>query len=416
MTGSRTVSEGRQAGRMPATPDTSQKPAIPAATDRPIATIVGSLPPLRGISPYCRALALALANLGSVDFISFRSMYPSRFYPGHSEVDSSAALPHHPRLRILRTLTWYNPASWVMAAFRIRSPVVHLQWWSPPLGPIYLTLAVLTRLRRRRLITTVHNVNPHEPSRLASAFTRVLCALSHRVIVHTPRSLDALHNSYGIPRRRIRVISHGPLTPPYPPHTTRAQARETLGLPSDAAVILVFGAIRRYKGLDIASRAFDLVSGRAGHARLLVAGVPWGASKDIESLTASPKIIAHLRYIPEQAMADYFLASDLAILPYLRFSGQSGIGMMALSFALPLIVSDVGGLPELVSDRDSVVPPGNADRLAERILQIIADAALADRLRAQSADLARRYGWPNVARETFGVYCGNGAIHNAGPR
>jgi glycosyltransferase involved in cell wall biosynthesis len=172
--------------------------------------------------------------------------------------------------------------------------------------------------------------------------------------------------------------------------------------------VLLFGAIRSYKGLDVALRAFADLREKMPEVRLLIAGKPWEnwASYDalIRSLGIAPIVGTDLRYIPAGEVAKFFLAADLVILPYRRFDAQSGVGAAALAFQKPLIVTDVGGLPDLVADRGSVVPPGDWKALAEKMGQCLSDSERLSKMVRNSARLREAASWTEIAKKTVPVY------------
>ena len=129
--------------------------------------ILGSFPPLRALSNYCLALTRALARDCPINFLSFKAIYPPFLYPGRKlKMDHTFETFESNNLVISRRLTWYNPLTWVKAALTTKAGLLHAQWWSLPLGPIYLTILMGFRLRRIPVVITIHNVRPHEKSSL----------------------------------------------------------------------------------------------------------------------------------------------------------------------------------------------------------------------------------------------------------
>jgi glycosyltransferase involved in cell wall biosynthesis len=171
---------------------------------------------------------------------------------------------------------------------------------------------------------------------------------------------------------------------------------------------LFFGHIRPYKGLDVLLRAFRLVSGVVEDAVLIMAGVPWADSEPpdrlIRDLGLEARVLTSFRFIPEGEVEAFFAASDVVVLPYTRFDAQSGAGTLALSFGKPLVVTAVGGLPELAGDARAVVPPNDPEALAQAIRAVLEDAELRARLQEESKKRARLFGWDNVAVKTREVY------------
>ncbi len=330
-------------------------------------------------------------------------MYPSWLYPG-SDQSADAVLPEVPGVHVRRILSWYNPLSWLSAGLRLRGDVVHAQWWSWILAPIYATVLSVARLRGKRVLLTVHNVAPHEGGRLRSLLNRLVLRFGDRFVVHSPRNVEALQ---GLVRRPIDVIGHGLLRAPKRGLTVR-EARASLGLAANAKVVLAFGNIRPYKGLDVLIRAFDRVRALVPSAVLLVGGQPWGSARPYEQLVnemgLTDSVRLHLGYIPESQIETFFVASDVVALPYTRFDGASGVGSLVLPFGQPLVVSDVGGLTDLVDCPEAVVPPGDPESLANTLVRVLTDDALRARFAAGSRRRARDFEWGPIAEETARLY------------
>lgn len=384
--------------------------AMPSAQDRDTATecparitIVGTLPPLKAISGYCEGLAMALARRTRVEFLSFQALYPAALYPGRSPSDDSQPTPRHENLQIFTKLAWYNPFSWLSAGLHSRGEVVSIQWWSLPVAPMLLTIALLARLRGRPVATTVHNVIPHAgKGRLFTLFSRLLFALSDLLIVHSEHNAGALRRRYALAPERVAVLPMGAADFAHGRDISRSQARRHLSLPGDRRVLLLFGALRGYKGWDIALEALPAIRDAHPNALLLIAGESWEPEEHYRARVRDIGVTGHVRldlhYIPEPDIHLYFSAADMVLLPYRHFEAQSGAGVSALSYGLPLVVSDCGSLPELVRDRASVVPTGDAATLAQRISEILASPLLYAKLAADSSELAAQHSWDESCR------------------
>jgi glycosyltransferase involved in cell wall biosynthesis len=359
--------------------------------------MIGSLPPTKGVSAYTAQLlgALALRSDMDVEFIGFRSIYPRWAYPGGDPQESSVERPARvPNVRYRGGLSWYNPLSWAWAGLRLRGDVVHAQWWSYALAPVYAVALAPARLRGKRIVLTAHNIEPHEGGLLRRLANRAVFRFAHRFIVHSEANKTTLQRMLRCDPGRITVLPHGVLESTRT-GMSRPTARLRLGLPGDARVVLCFGNIRPYKGVDVLLRAFAEVARDDPRATLLVAGQPWGDwapyARLIDELDLSDRVRAHLQYIPAGEIEQYFIAADLVVLPYTHFDAQSGVGTRALPFGRPLVVTNTGGLSDLVLDPDAVVPAGDAHALARAITRVLADNAVRDQpqysggMRSQSA-------------------------------
>ena len=372
-------------------------------------TLVGTLPPIKGVSPYCLALARSLEGHVSLEFLGFRSLYPDFLYPGGTRTD-----PHHqPPLRwhntrVRNLLTYYNPLSWIWAGLSLQGEIVHAQWWSYVLAPPYAVLLALARLRGRRCVLTVHNVLPHEQSRVSKLLNRAIVRFGSQFIVHTERNREELVRLLGIPAGRIHVVPHGVLEPAPIRGTGREEARRRLGIPLGVPVVLHFGNIRDYKGVDVLLKAMGGVIQEQPQALLVLAGKPWGSwqpyARIIQDLGLERHVREQLRFIQPGEVEDFFAAADVVALPYQYFDSQSGVGAMALSFGRAMVVTDVGGLPDLVRDPQSVVPPGEPHALARAVLRILSDPGLRQRLEEDAWGLRDHYQWKDIAQATVAVY------------
>ena len=377
--------------------------------NRVTVSLVGTLPPVKGVSAYTAQLLGALAHDPDVgvEFAGFRRIYPRRAYPGGDPDEAGLATPAFDDVRIRNSITWYNPLSWITAGFALRGDVVHAQWWSYALAPVYVTMLVIARLRGKRVLLTVHNVEPHEGGIAKRVLNRIVFRLGHAYIVHSEQNRAALQHAVGGDPSRITVLPHGVLDTPRS-GISRATARERLGLPRDARVILCFGNIRAYKGVDVLLRAFAVVLRDEPDALLLIAGKPWEDWSPykvlIDELGIADRVRCFLDYIPTPEIEAYFVAADLVALPYTHFDAQSGVGTRALPFGRPLVVSNVGGLPELVMETAAVVPPSNPEALAQAITRILGDPAMRDRMAVDSLTIAGALGWDRIAMHTVELY------------
>ena len=379
-------------------------------TGRASVTMLGALPPWRGVSFYTCRLLQALGSRPDVDmeFLDFASLYPPRLYPGGDPRDKTESAPTFSRVRVRRFLTWYNPLSWLWAGLTLKGDVVHAQWWSAVLAPVYLTVLALARLRGRRVVLTLHNIQPHESGRWQCWLNHALYRLAGHFIVHSQRNAEALVADYEPSADRVSVIPHGVPARGRASENAKRDARRELTLPRLGPVILAFGNIRRYKGLDVLLRSFRRLLDEGQEPTLAIVGQPWDSFEQyanlIDELDLGARVRTWLEYVPEEKVETFFVAADLAVLPYTRFDGQSGVAALAISFGLPLLVTDVGGLPDLVDDERVVVPPNDLEALANAMLAILKDGGLRLKLAADSKRRAGELDWGSIARQTVGVY------------
>jgi glycosyltransferase involved in cell wall biosynthesis len=372
--------------------------------------MLGTLPPWRGVAAYTGHIVTEIDAIDSVDleFIDFTSLYPRFLYPGGDPVDPSGRKLELKRVTVRRLLAWYNPLTWIWAGLTLRGQVVHAQWWTHALAPIYLVVLGLARLRGRRVVLTVHNVVPHDSSRWQQMLYKMVMRLADHFVVHAQRNVNALTALHHRAAGKTSVIPHGPNTGPREGAQGKPEARQALGLAGSDHILLAFGNIRPYKGLDVLLRATRRVLDAGRNVTLVVAGQPWGDFEPYHKLIADLRLERHVRmhlgFIPEADISTFFAAADLAVYPYLQFDAQSGAAIDALAHGVPAVVSDVGGLPDLVPDRRAVVPPNDPAALADALVSLLDDGALRERLARDSQRLAQELGWDRIAARTARLY------------
>lgn len=277
--------------------------------------------------------------------------------------------------------------------------IVHFQW---------LPVQALDRHllpRHRPLVLTSHDILPREPRRGQLAAQRRLYERFDAIVTHSNAGRRRLVRELGVEGERVHVIAHGafahlaeraPGQPvPPPPHRT------------DKAVVLMFGLLRPYKGIDVLLRAWRGVEDQAPieEAELWIAGLP---KMDLAGLRAElpPGVRLDARYIDEQELPAYFERADLIVLPYLQ-ADQSGVLFAALAFGKPLLLSDVGGFPELAEDTGAarVVPAGDALALGAALRELLGDrAALTEMCVKARAATRGHYSWRSVANAHLRLY------------
>lgn len=385
----------------------------PETPDRPLPRVLllGAFPPqAQGIPGYCGALATALAARGPVHALGFKAMYPRRLFPGvKAAMDPTARPPRAEHLTVAHSLAWYNPLGWCWHAGRTPADVVHIQWWSLPLFPVCLTFAVAARLRRKPTVITVHNVLPHETSPWFRRASRVLYRFADCLMVHSAANREQLLEHFQLPAERVVHIPMG-IGDTAADLPNRQAAREALGVPADAPTLLFFGTIRPYKGLADLLRALAAVRTRHPDVQLLIAGKPWEAWEPYQAIIdhegLGDCVHTTLDYIPEADVNTYFAAADLAVLPYTHFDAQSAAGAQLLAAGKPLIVTETGGLPDLVGhDPRWIAPPRDPAALAKKIGAFLDNPAAGAAAFTEIAATTREtMSWEAAAAAHWGTY------------
>jgi glycosyltransferase involved in cell wall biosynthesis len=239
----------------------------------------------------------------------------------------------------------------------------------------------------------------------------LLYETADRIIVHSRAAKRLLIERFHAPASKVHVIAHGNLADFAKP-VSQAQARKHLGLSSATGVVLFFGIIREYKGLDDLIRAFAIVRDHLPRTHLLIVGHPYRrtAMRPYYALLRKYHLmeITHLRlnYVPYTELGIYFGAADLVALPY-KHTYDSGVLPTAYTFRRPVITTEVGGLAETVDIGRSglVVPPGDIAQLASAIVELLSDRKRLQQMGDYAYRLAHtRHNWSAIAKMTAEVY------------
>lgn len=346
--------------------------------------------------PYDHALCAALARTGATVRLQTGAF-------GYGDVPAAEGFtrverfhrwaPGRPGSRV-RTLARaaQHPADMLRYRRAARAAeVVHFQWLALQQLDVHL-------LPRRPLVLTAHDVLPREPRGRQRAAQRRLYDRVDDVIVHSEHGRGRLTGELGLDPARVHVIPHGVLD-----ELTRVEARmppELDGTDPAVPVVLCFGLLRPYKGIDVLLRAWEGVTG----AELWIVGMP---RMDVEPLRAAapPGVRWVTRFVSDAEAAAVFRRAALAVLPY-REIDQSGVLYTALGFGLPMVLSDVGGFGEVAAHRAAaLVPPGDAAALHDEVVRLLADGAARTALAGGArAAAAGPYAWDPIARRTLEVY------------
>lgn len=348
--------------------------------------------------PYDHALAGALARAGAdVELVTSRFLYgPVPREDGYRVNElfyrRTAARGLDAPGRMALKLAEHVPDMLRFRRHAEDADLVHYQWLT--VQPLDVRLLPPKRPR----VLTAHDVLPKEPRRGQVAATRRLLRKMDAVVVHSEHGAGGLHE-LGVAPERVHVIPHGAFD-----YLTRLP--EEAPLPDELAqvegpVVLFFGLLRPYKGLDVLLEAFRSVDG----AELWIVGNPRMPTAPLHQL-ARPKVRFVERFVTDPEIPAFFRRADLVVLPY-RQIDQSGVLYTALAFGRPLVLSGVGGFTELAERHDAarLVPPGDPAALALALNELLADPAERERLGQAAADAAATaYSWDTVAAQTMALY------------
>ena len=342
--------------------------------------LVGPAYPFRGgIAQYGQVLCLRLNQAGhNAVMVSFKRQFPRLLFPGKTQMD-----PSQERLPVTTYPVFapLNPFSWWQSYRRIKGEnpdVVLFNWFNPFFGPGFWILGRLCK-RRARIVFLLHNVIPHEAYPGSRFLTRLALRTGKYFIAHGRSVEQDLYQWLPEIHKEYVAVSPHPIYDCYEPFQgTTAQAREALGI-NASKVLLFFGLVREYKGLQLHVKAMPGLLRRAGkEVHLMVVGEFYEDRKPYDDLIArlgiGEQVTIHDAYVPNEEVGRYFAAADVAVLPY-KSATQSGIIQMAYHLECPVITTDVGGLGEVVESGKSgfVVPPETPDAIVEAVEKFYAD-------------------------------------------
>jgi len=350
--------------------------------------------------PYDHALCRALVAAGAeVELFTSRFAYgPVASAEGYERRElfyRSARFAPGSRAQRITKLAEHVPDMLRYRRAASAADVVHFQWLTVQHVDGHLLPRRRTADGRRRpLVLTAHDVLPREPRRGQLAAQRRLYERFDAVVVHSEHGRERLTGELGIASDRVHVIPHGVFAhladvPQQPPPFQTEQP-----------VVLCFGLMRPYKGIDVLLDAWRGIE----HAELWIAGMP---RMDISHLRAiaPPNVRFVPRFITDSELPAYFQRAELVVLPY-REIDQSGVLFTALAFGKPLLLSDVGGFPEVAATGAArLVSAGDPTALRETLQELLGDPAALAAMAARAREAAQgEYGWGTIAKRTLDLY------------
>jgi len=363
--------------------------------------IIGSAYPFRGgLAAYNERLAREyIKNGDDVVIYTFTLQYPSFLFPGKSQYSES---PAPTDIKIIRIVNSINPLNWIKVGNRIKKQkpdLVIIKFWIPFMAPCFGTIA--RRIKKNnftKIISIVDNIIPHEKRVgdriLASYFVQAV----HGFVAMSKSVMEdiKLFNK----TKPVLFCPH-PLYDHFGEIIPKEKAICNLKLDTNYKYILFFGFIRDYKGLDLLLKSFAKLSIKNKSIKLIVAGEFYTDSKPYFDLIKINQldefVIMHNNFIPDEKVADYFCASDIVVQPY-KNATQSGVTQIAYHFNKPMIVTDVGGLAEIIPDgKVGYVVKPDSEKLAEVIFKFFDLNKEKEFMEAASVE-KEKYSWTNLIK------------------
>lgn len=333
--------------------------------------VLGTAYPWRGgIAHYIGLLAKYLSSRFSVDVVTFSRQYPKIFFPGKSQNElGDSGVPVQTEMLI----DSINPFNWIRVGLKLRRrnyDVVIFKYWLPFFGPCFGTICHIIKFNKNSIVLAIcDNVIPHERRGGDKLFTRYAFSSVDGFLVQSDAVAKDLKRL--LPDAKYCRVEH-PVYEIFGNAIDKSEARANLGLKNDR-IILFFGYIRSYKGLDILLEAMNIILLHID-VQLLVIGEFYEDEERYHELTKTLGVAHRVNFVSEYAPNDkvalYFSAADCVVLPY-RSATQSGIVQIAYNFNKPVIVTQVGGLAEVVKDGVTgfIVPPDDPIALADAVIK-----------------------------------------------
>lgn len=315
--------------------------------------IIGPAYPLRGgLATYNERLARAFREAGDeVRLVTFSLQYPNFLFPGQTQFSTESG-PND--LAIEVSINSVNPLSWWRVGEQLRREkpdLVVFRFWLPFMGPALGSIARrIRRNRHTRIVAITDNVVPHEKRPGDRPLTRYFLRACHGFVTMSRAVLADLRRLHF--RQPAQYQPH-PLYDNFGALRPKADALQALSLDPKFGYLLFFGFIRAYKGLDILLEAFADERLQQLPVKLIIAGEFYEDAAPYEALIKQhdleSRLVRATDFIPNEQVADYFCAADLVVQPY-KHATQSGVSQIAYHFERPMLVTDVGGLAELIPD------------------------------------------------------------------
>ena len=340
--------------------------------------IIGPAHPLRGgLASYDERLAREFMSQGyNTTIYTFSLQYPGFLFPGTTQYSTG---PAPKDLNIKVCINSINPFNWLSVGNEIkklRPDIIVVRYWLPFMGPCLGTiLRMVKKNRHTKIVCIADNIIPHEKRPGDIPFTKYFVKPVDAFITMSEKVLSDLPIfAAGKP---AKFVPH-PLYDNFGEKVSKQEAREHLGIDKNEKILLFFGFIRKYKGLDILLDAMKILkssynSPLGDGGKLLIAGEFYEDRKQydeqIEQLGIRDNLILRTDFIPDSEVKYYLCAADVVVQPY-RNATQSGVTPLAYHFEVPMIVTNVGGLPSLVPEgKVGLIAEPNAASIAQKVIE-----------------------------------------------
>ncbi len=368
---------------------------------KPSICIIGPAHPLRGggITSFNERLARQFQREGHETIIySFSLQYPSFLFPGSTQYSTEEAPAD---LDIRTCINSMNPLSWISVGREIRKrryDIVVVRYWLPFMGPCLGTILRWIRGNKHtRIICIADNIIPHEKRIGDTLFTRYFLPSVDAFITMSDK---VMADAKQLTHKPVQRVDH-PLYDHFGEALSQFDARQVLGLPSDKKILLFFGFIRKYKGVDLLIEAMHTLKERGWlqdeKLLCLIAGEFYDEQapyfEQVKKYKLEPDVQFHSSFIADSQIRYFMSAADVVIQPY-KHATQSGVTPLAYHFEKPMIVTRVGGLPEMVPESVGRIAEPNAISLANTIADFF--SLDLQQLSRNIHEEKKKYGWDKI--------------------
>lgn len=361
-------------------------------------TIIGPAYPYRGgIALFSNRLAESLSQVGhEVNIVTFKMQYPSFLFPGKTQfvTDKNGS-----ELNIKRLINSVNPLNWVSVGKEIsasKPDLVIFKYWMPFMAPCFGTIAKqIKKNNHTKNLALVHNLIPHEKRMGDAKLTNMFVDKMDGFI---SMSKSVLADIEKFDTKKPKVFSPHPLYDNFGEIKSRQEALKGLNLDAQYNYILFFGIVRKYKGLDILLNSLANNKLNNGWLKLIVAGEFYDNDSEYLEIIKKHKlediVILRNSFIPDAEVSNYFCAADIIVQPY-RNATQSGVTQIAYHFNKPMLVTDVGGLKEIVPYNVGYVVQPNKDDVANALIDFYENGK-AEEFTEGAKEEKKKYSWQTL--------------------
>ncbi len=367
--------------------------------------LLGTAYPYRGgLASFNERLMQQFQDEGDqVEIQTFSLQYPSFLFPGKTQYSDST--PSH-SFKIERSVSSINPFSWIRVGRklkRMQPDIIIIKYWLPFMAPCFGTIASVAKANKHtRIVAIADNIIAHEPRFFDKWFTAYF---AKKVDCWVAMSQSVLKDIDIFDTKSPRVLTPHPLFDNFGQAVERNLALKALNLQTDKINLLFFGLVREYKGLDILLQAMKDQRLKAYPLCLVVAGEFYDDYSKYEQMVEeyglSGMVKMENKFIKDEDVATYFSACDLVVLPY-KSATQSGVTQIAFHFSKPMLVTKVGGLPEIVSEgRSGYVCEPNAESIADCLVDFCSNQRNFDQTLQQEK---QRFAWDKMTAAIRELY------------